>query len=87
MAVTINSPVRFYYNAAGETLPEQLDNNTIYFDENYKVVQIGNIPIANYSTLPDNLLTTLPDQQLSIIEKINVKTKLGIDDAPIWQIS
>lgn len=85
MAVTINEPVHFYYVATGDTIPLDKDTNTIYFLESTQEIYIGNVLIANASTLPENILTTDPGT-LTQEQIANVKNKLGIQNiGPIWQ--
>jgi len=77
MAVIINQPVHFYYVATNDKIPPNKDTNTIYFLEATQEIYIGNVLIANVSTLPENILTTDPGT-LTQEQIANVKNKLGI---------
>lgn len=85
MAVSINEPVHFYYIATGNTIPLNKDANTIYFLEATQEIYVGNVLIANMSTLPENILTTDPGV-LTQEQIANVINKLGIQNiGPTWE--
>lgn len=87
MAVIINQPVHFYYVATNDKIPPNKDTNTIYFLEATQEIYIGNVLIANVSTLPENILTTDPGT-LTQEQIANVKNKLGIQNTgPTWETS
>lgn len=85
MAVSINEPVHFYYVATGNTIPPNKDANTIYFLEATQEIYVGNVLIANMSTLPENILTTDPGV-LTQEQITNVINKLGIQNiSSTWE--
>ena len=91
MAVTINTPVKFFYVASGDFIPPTLDDNTIYFFEGGSKIteediletpeiRIGSTKIANLTDIPDDYLTLASIQGQSDI----IRNYLSIEDSPRW---
>lgn len=73
MAVTQNSPVQFYYIPEGTTGPEEIDENTIYFNANTKQIFVGNVLIAAQNPRGEDIEGFIRKDAAEIINELLIR--------------
>ena len=88
---TSNSQVQFKYIKAGASLPNPLDNNTIYFDENTQRliasgVSIYNPIVYNADPQPGDPIISPPQVLISQDEYDALKESGEVDEGTLYLI-